>query len=111
MSIPGNVLIDRKVVEDRIKDILETSLDTVQLMTIDNDLVQGAGMVKHINTYEYQGSVEAVAEGATNTERGKVVVSEKEYRVKVKQQVFDYTDEQYMKDPKVVEVGAKGMSI
>ena len=111
MSIPANVLIDRKVIEDRIKDILETSLDTVQLMTIDNDLVQGAGMVKHINTYEYQGSVEAVAEGATNTERGKVVVSEKEHRVQVKQQVFDYTDEQYMKDPKVVEVGAKGMSI
>ena len=111
MSIPANVLLDRKVVEDRIKDILETSLDTVQLMTIDNDLVQGAGMVKHINTYEYQGAVEAVAEGAGNTERGKVVVSEKEYRVQVKQQVFDYTDEQYMKDFKVVEVGAKGMAI
>ena len=111
MSIPQNVLLDRKVVEDRIKDILETSLDTVQLMTIDNDLVQGAGMVKHINTYEYQGAVEAVAEGAGNTERGKVVVSEKEYRVQVKQQVFDYTDEQYMKDFKVVEVGAKGMAI
>ena len=111
MTVPQHVLLDRKVVEDRIKDILETSLDTVQLMTIDNDLVQGAGMVKHINTYEYQGAVEAVAEGATNTERGKVVVSEKEHRVQVKQQVFDYTDEQYMKDPKVVEVGAKGMSI
>ena len=64
MAVPQNVLIDRKVVEDRIKDILETSLDTVQLMTIDNDLVQGAGMVKQINTYEYQGAVEAVAEGA-----------------------------------------------
>ena len=111
MAVPQNVLIDRKVVEDRIKDILETSLDTVQLMTIDNDLVQGAGMVKHINTYEYQGAVEAVAEGAGNTERGKVVVSEKEYRVQVKQQVFDYTDEQYMKDPMVVEVGAKGMGV
>ena len=60
MAVPQNVLIDRKVVEDRIKDILETSLDTVQLMTIDNDLVQGAGMVKHINTYEYQGAVQAV---------------------------------------------------
>ena len=111
MAVPQNVLIDRKVVEDRIKDILETSLDTVQLMTIDNDLVQGAGMVKHINTYEYQGADQAVKEGAGNTERGKVVVSEKEYRVQVKQQVFDYTDEQYMKDFKVVEVGAKGMAI
>ena len=111
MSIPANVILDRKVVEDRIKDILETSLDTVQLMTVDNDLVQGAGMVKHINTYTYEGAVEAVAEGQANTERGKVVVAEKEYRVQVKQQVFDYTDEQFMKDPKITEVGAKGMAI
>lgn len=109
-TVPANVLQDRKVIEDRIKDILETSLDTMQLMTIDNDLVENAGMVKAINTYEYQGAVEAVAEGATNTTRGKVTFTEKEYRVKVKQQVFDYTDEQYMKDPMVVEVGAKGMA-
>ena len=70
MAVPANVLIDRKVVEDRIKDILETSLDTVQLMTIDNDLVQGAGMVKHINTYEYQGAVEAVAKRAIELKTG-----------------------------------------
>ena len=30
MSIPQNVILDRKVVEDRIADILETSIDTVQ---------------------------------------------------------------------------------
>ena len=40
MAIPQHTLLDRKVVEDRIVDILETSLDTVQLMTIDNDLAQ-----------------------------------------------------------------------
>lgn len=111
MSVPANVIVDRKVTEDRIKDILETKLDAIQLMTIDDDLVENAGMVKHINTYEYQGAVEAVAEGATNTTRGKVTFTEKEYRVQVKQQVFDYTDEQYMKDPMVVEVGAKGMGV
>lgn len=109
-TVPNNVIQDRKVIEDRIKDILETSLDTVQLMTIDNDLAENAGMVKSINTYEYEGAVEAVAEGATNTTRGIVKFTEKEYRVQVKQQVFDYTDEQYMKDPMVVEVGAKGMA-
>ncbi|MGL5766715.1 MAG: hypothetical protein ACRCX8_13845 [Sarcina sp.] len=108
-NVPANVIQDRKVIVDRIKDILETGLETTQLMTIDNDLVQGAGMVKEINTYEYQGAVEAVAEGAANTQRGKVVFTSKDYRVQVKQQVFDYTDEQYMKDPMVVEVGAKGM--
>ena len=111
MAISNNVILDRKVVEDRIADILETSIDTVQLMTVDNQLQENAGMVKHINTYNYEGAVEAVAEGQANTTRGRVTVSEKEYRVQVKQQVFDYTDEQYMKDPMVVEVGAKGMSI
>ena len=30
MTISQNKLIDRKVIEDRIADILETSLDTVQ---------------------------------------------------------------------------------
>ena len=111
MAISNNVILDRKVVEDRIADILETSIDTVQLMTVDNQLQENAGMVKHINTYNYEGAVEAVAEGKANTTRGRVTVAEKEYRVQVKQQVFDYTDEQYMKDPMVVEVGAKGMSI
>lgn len=109
-TVPGNVIIDRKVVVDTIKDILETKLDTIKLMTVDNTLQQQAGMVKHINTYEYEGAVEAVAEGATNTVRGKVKFTEKEYRVAFKQQVFDYTDEQYMKDPMVLEVGAKGMA-
>ena len=28
MAVPNHVLLDRKVVEDRITDILETSLDT-----------------------------------------------------------------------------------
>ena len=40
MSIPANVIVDRKVTEDRIKDILETKLDAIQLMTVDNDLVE-----------------------------------------------------------------------
>ena len=111
MAISNNVILDRKVVEDRIADILETSIDAIQLMTVDNQLQENAGMVKHINTYNYEGAVEALAEGKANTTRGRVTVSEKEYRVQVKQQVFDYTDEQYMKDPMVVEVGAKGMSI
>lgn len=109
MAIPQNVLYDNFVLENKIKDILETTLNTVQFMTVDNQLEQSAGMIKYINTYEYDGAVQAVAEGATNTVRGKVSFTEKDYRVGVKQQVFDYTDEQFMKDPMVVEVGAKGM--
>lgn len=110
-SYAGNVLQDREVIEDKVTDILNTKIDTMQLMTVDTDLEQNAGMKKTINTYVYEGAVEAVAEGQENTEKGKVTFSEKEHVVKVKQQTFEYTDEQYMKDPMVLDVGAKGASI
>ena len=111
MSYNENVVYENFILENKFSEILETKLDAVKFMTVDTDLQGVEGMKKTINTYTYEGAVEAVAEGAGNTERGKVVVDEKEYRVQVKQQVFDYTDEQYMKDFKVVEVGAKGMAI
>ena len=77
-------------------------------VTVDTDLQGVEGMKKTINTYTYDGAVEAVAEGATNTTRGKVTFVDQDYDVIVKQQVFDYTDEQAMKDRNVVEVGVKG---
>ena len=110
MAVPQNTLYDNFVIENRVKDILETALDSIQFMKVDTDLVENAGMVKYINTYAYEGAVESVAEGEGNTTRGKVTFTEEEYRVKVKQQVFDYTDEQLMKDPLVREVGARGMA-
>ena len=110
MAVPANTVKERSVIEDRIKDILETTLDSLQYMTVDRELEENAGMQKDILVYTYTGEVEEVAEGAGNTERGTVAFTEVPYKVKVKQQVFDYTDEQYMKDPMIVEVGAKGMA-
>lgn len=103
-----NEVFDNKVLENKLTDILETKLDTVKLMTVDTDLEHNAGMKKVVNTYTYEGAVEAVAEGQANTKKGKVTFTEKEYVVQVKQQEFEYTDEQYMKDPMVLEVGLKG---
>ena len=111
MAYNENVVYENFILENKFKDILETKLDSIKFMTVDTDLQGVEGMKKTINTYTYEGAVEAVAEGAGNTERGKVTFVDTDYDVIVKQQVFDYTDEQYMKDFKVVEVGAKGMSI
>ena len=108
MAWNENVVYENFVLENKFKDILETKLDTVKFMTVDTDLQGVEGMKKTINTYTYEGAVEAVAEGAGNTERGKVTFVGQEYDVIVKQQVFDYTDEQAMKDKNVVEVGVKG---
>ena len=108
MAWNENVVYDNFVLENKFKDILETKLDSIKFMTVDTDLQGVEGMKKTINTYTYEGAVEAVAEGATNTTRGKVTFADQDYEVKVKQQVFDYTDEQAMKDKNVVEVGIKG---
>jgi hypothetical protein len=81
-------------------------------MTLDNSLVEHAGMIKKINTYTYAGKIEKVGRTAKNSDnaRGKVTVTTKPYNVEVNQQVFDYTDEDQMIDPNVVTVGLKGMA-
>ena len=111
MAWNDNVVYDNFVLENKFKDILETKLDAIKFMTVDTDLQGVEGMKKTINTYTYEGAVQAVEEGATNTTRGKVTFDDQDYEVKVKQQVFDYTDEQAMKDANVVEVGIKGSAI
>ena len=106
-----NKVFDNYVLENKLADILETKLDAMNFMTVDEDLQENAGMKKIIHTYTYDGAVEAVAEGQANTSKGKVVFAEKEYNVIVKQQEFEYTDEQFMKDPMVLDAGLKGAAI
>lgn len=101
-------LYENIVLESQINDILETKLNAQNLMTIDNDLTHEAGMIKRINTYTYEGNVEKVAMGEKNTERGKVTFAGKDYKVEVKQQVFDIHDEEVMQDPLVVQVAVQG---
>lgn len=107
----ANTLYDNIVLESKINDILETKLNAMNFMTIDTDLQSEAGMIKRINRYTYEGTVEEVAKGAKNTERGTVTFDGQDYKVKVKQQVFDYFDEEFLQDPLVVEVGVKGSAI
>lgn len=104
----ANTLYENFILESRIKDILKTKLDAMSLMTVDDSLKEDAGMTKTINVYTYTGHVEEVGAGAGNTSRGQVTFAKTDHKVKVKQQVFDYTDEDFMTDPLVVEVGVKG---
>ena len=108
MGYTNNVVFDNKVLENRIADTLETKLDAMAFMTVDRDLEENAGMKKVIHTYTYEGAVEAVAEGQANTEKAKLTFVENEYTVQVKQEEFEYTDEQFMKDPMILEAGLKG---
>lgn len=105
-----NVVFDNKIVESVAKDLLTTSLNTRSLMTIDNELAESAGMLKTVNTYTYTGEAEELANGVGNTasKRGSISYTGKDYRVKLCQQAYDYTDEEAMKDPFIVDGMMKG---
>ena len=104
----ANTVYANKVIEAKAKDLLNTSVNTRNLMTVDNELSQNAGMTKTINVYTYSGAAEEVAVGQGNTNRGSIAYVGKDYTVKTVQQVFDYYDEDYMKDPSIVDNMLKG---
>lgn len=104
----ANTVYANKVIEAKAKDLLNTSVNTRNFMTVDTSLAQNAGMTKTINVYTYSGSAEEVAVGAGNTNRGSISYTGKDYTVKTVQQVFDYYDEDFMKDPTIVDNMLKG---
>lgn len=106
----AHVLYDNFVLEQKLNDLLNTKLNTRSLMTLDTSLTESAGMIKTVHVYDYNGAVEDLAMGQGNTVRGTVSFAGKEYKVGVSQQVFDYFDEQFMTDPKVLDMGMEGAS-
>lgn len=106
----ANTGYENFVLESKLTDLLNTKMAVRNFMTIDDSLTEAPGMKKTINTYTYTGQVEELAKGAKNSHRGAVSFTPKHYTVKVAQQVFDYHDEEFMQDPKVVEMGMEGSS-
>ena len=104
----ANTVYANKVIEARAKDLLTTAVNTRNLMTVDTELTQEAGMTKTINTYTYTGAAEELDVGEGNSTRGGVAYVGTDYTVKLVQQAFDYFDEDFMKDDNVVDMGVKG---
>ena len=106
----ANTVYSNKVIEAKAKDILTTKINARSMMTIDNSLVGTAGMIKTINTYTYTGEAEKLAAGvgSTTSKRGSISYVPNDYTVQMCQQAFDYLDEDFMKDPIIVDYGIKG---
>lgn len=104
----ANVVFENKVIEALAKDLLVTEVNARNLMTIDNSLAEAEGMTKTINVYTYTGKVEKLADGAKNGTRGSIAFVGTDYKVQRAQQVFDYSDSDYMKDNNCVEYSLKG---
>lgn len=104
----ANTVFENKVIEAKAKDLLLTAVNTRNLMTVDNTLAETAGMTKTINVYTYTGTAEELAAGAKNTNRGAIAYVGNDYTVKRVQQVFDYLDDDFMKDGTIVDNMLKG---
>lgn len=106
----ANTVYANKVLEAKAKDLLTTSVNTRNLMSVDNSLAQNPGMTKTINVYTYTGEAEELAAGVGNTasKRGSIAYKGTDYTVKMVQQAFDYFDEDFMKDNTIVDNMLKG---
>lgn len=104
----ANTVYDNKVIEAKAKNLLASAINHRALMTVDTDLAEEAGMTKVINTYTYSGEAEELGSGEGNSTRGSITHIPNEYKVKRVQANFDYTDEDFMADPSVVDNGVAG---
>jgi len=104
----ANTVFNNKVIEAKATELLNTKVNTRNLMTVDTSLAQEAGMTKTINVYTYTGAAEEVGVGEGNTTRGAIGFVGTDYTVKMVQQAFDYQDEDFMKDNTIVDNGVKG---
>lgn len=104
----ANTVYAAEVIRSKAKDLLITKVNTRNLMTVDTDLEQEAGMKKVVNLYTYSGEAEALAKGEGNTSSGSISYVPKEYVVKTIQQKFDYYDEDVANEPNTPEMMLKG---
>lgn len=104
----ANTVFENKVIEAKATDLLATAVNTRALMTVDNTLAENEGMTKTINVYTYDGEVEILADGEANSVRGAIAYVGKDYKVQRAQQVFDYLDQDFMKDNAIVDMSLKG---
>jgi hypothetical protein len=103
-------LYENKVLENKMSDLVNTTIDVNSLFTTDNSLETEAGLKKVINKYTYTGKVEKLAKGAKNTTKGGVTIEPTEYTVERYQQTFHYNDLDIMQDPYVLDVMTTGAS-
>lgn len=101
---------ENQVIENKMTDLVNTSIDVNSLFTTDNSLETAAGLKKVINKYLYTGKVEKLAKGAKNSTKGAVTFEPKEYIVERYQQTFQYNDMDIMQDPYVLDVATTGAS-
>jgi len=103
-----NTVYENSVLETKLTEILNSKLEVRSLMTVDDSLAEGAGLTKIINRYTYNGTVEQLSGGESNSIAGSLSFTPETYTVKRYQQTFRYNDMEAMQDPALIDVALAG---
>lgn len=103
----ANTCYDNFFLSNEIEDQYQSHLDLQQFCTVDNNLTGVAGMVRKIHKYKATDGTEKLAMGAGNTKTIEAGYTEKEYRIQMAQNRFQYYDEEAMTDPMVITTGTR----
>lgn len=92
---------------NEVEDQFESHLNMQQFCTVDRSLQGTAGMTRKINVYSATDGTEKVGVGEGNTKSISVSHEQKEYKILLAQNRFEYYDEEAMDDPMIVPIGMK----
>lgn len=108
----AHTLYENIVLENKIKNMLDTKLAVNPFMTVDRSLTERAGLKKQVAVYDATGSVKDVAMGEGNGSGEGITVNRtfKDYEVKYTQGFVSYFDEELEKDPMLMEVSMEKQS-
>ena len=105
-----HVIYPNYVLANEIEDQYNSRLDLMRFCTVDNSLVGVAGDTKKINVYTATNGTEKLTMGKGNTKSIEVCYADKEYKILLAQNKFEYYDEEEMNDPLVVQTGVRHMA-
>ncbi len=103
-------IYDNFYLSNEVEDQFNSHLDLQRFLTVDNSLVGTAGMLIKVNRYRATDGTQKLAMGEGNTRSIEVSYADREYRIQLAQNRFEYFDEQAMTDPMLVPVGARHMA-
>ena len=102
-----NQVYENFYLSNEVEDQFNSHLNLQQFCTVDTGLVGTAGMVRKINVYSATDGTEKLTKGQGNSKSIEVGLPEREYRILLAQNRFDYYDEEAMEDPMIVPVGVR----
>ena len=102
-----NTVYNNFFLSNEIEDQYNSHLDLQQFCTVDNTLTGTAGMVRKIHKYSATNGTEKLTMGKGNTKTIEAGFTEKEYRILMAQNRFQYYDEEAMTDPMVITTGTQ----